>query len=1277
MTNLKYLMKKASALLLAATMCLGMMTAPAAATSPEEEEISVGSFVNISGDGGADAISLCADRTFKAAIPVDMTEEDALAALESLEWNLDYLEEMEYVDLDLYPNHTEGGMLDTWKCQNNQPMFTNIESGVEVVDGKVYLTVTFDSNEYFYSRNVADPSAPHSNGGAYLDVCGYYDLEAVCEDAVLAAVKIKIAPYDNFHTMDEIYEEIDEMVEYAAENTDLYVEKFSMGMSAGDNGLEALDMPYLIIAKDQEAVANWLEIKAYAESDPTGLLADIESGALGDYQVPVLYSNVHANEVAASDGIIKFTWMLLEAAANSGEIDYDTLTGFTAEGEAELAAQLGEPGAADSVAIPDLVADDATFLGYIKGKDANGKTLSKSGVVDLETYYEIETITVDLDALLDDIFFIIVPEENVEGRTYVTRTSSGGFDLNRDNSFQTQEETQNMTKMIAFWNPVSFTEFHGRVQTFQCEPCDPPHEPNFEYDLLAEHLMTGGEALGIAAIANNDGFNSYVIPQRDYLSYTGETNEDGSYQTCWYDPWDDMSTSYTPQYAMLHGTVSYTVELPAYNDDTSTAVAYGILGQADYVANEKEGYLVAQTKILERGVTNFNSDAYELVGQWFCDQYDIEGAEADIFRPEYDGEGQNGNFYPECYIIPVDAENQVNLDAADQMLEYLDRNGVQMMFANEAFVYDGVEYPAGTAVVSMYQAKRSVANGVLYDGTVITEWPVLYSEGITAFNYTRGFDMIVCAEPAAYETIAAACSVSDSWEITSALIGTAVNKVIITNASEASTAAINDLLQSNKQVEMIIEGEYKGSFLVSYADYLSVADEYLITAVALENGIPATKTISKAPVIYINGKPADNTSGFVKSTLVSSVANYNYDRQAMEMLGFETTDNPADADLIIGATKLDNAALAAVKAGISYIGYGSSVASTIAKLFPSGQMARTTVGGSSMDALAYVTYPSTESMITASYIAEGDNILYGYGAGYFSSIPVGAEILVQIDGSKEALEGFLCSTGAHFDDFFNDSIQAFAYQGESVDGDYIDIVVFANTLTNKMHQRDEFNYISNAAFNAVLTDSDSGSSSGSSSSSSGSSAKPVAPAEPETEAWVNPFTDVSENAYYYKAAAWAVQNGVTTGMTESTFEPGAACNRAQAITFLWRASGSPEPKTTENPFADVSKDAYYYKAILWAVENGITSGVTANAFQPTGTVTRGQAMTFLWRMTGEQKVSAENSFADVAANTYYHDAVLWAAQNGITSGKSATAFGPADSCVRSHMVTFLYNHFVQ
>ena len=122
----------------------------------------------------------------------------------------------------------------------------------------------------------------------------------------------------------------------------LYVEQFSMGQSQGDNGLESLDMPYLIVAKDKAAVDKGQEIKAEAESDPTALRKKLESGALGDYQVPVMYSNIHANEVAASDGILAFAWMLVETAASeSGTIDYDKLTGFTAAGKAELAEQMG------------------------------------------------------------------------------------------------------------------------------------------------------------------------------------------------------------------------------------------------------------------------------------------------------------------------------------------------------------------------------------------------------------------------------------------------------------------------------------------------------------------------------------------------------------------------------------------------------------------------------------------------------------------------------------------------------------------------------------------------------------------------------------------------------------------------------------------------------------------------------------------------------------------------------------------------------------------------
>ena len=173
------------------------------------------------------------------------------------------------------------------------------------------------------------------------------------------------------------------------------------------------------------------------------------------------------------------------------------------------------------------------------------------------------------------------------------------------------------------------------------------------------------------------------------------------------------------------------------------------------------------------------------------------------------------------------------------------------------------------------------------------------------------------------------------------------------------------------------------------------------------------------------------------------------------------------------------------------------------------------------------------------------------------------------------------------------------------------------------------------------------------------------------------FTDVAEDAYYHDAVLWAVENGITNGMTESTFAPKATCTRAQMVTFLWRAAGCPVPQNAAHSFTDLDKDAYYYNAVLWAVEKGITNGVSLDAFDPNGTVTRGQAMTFLWRMDGKTAADADHTFTDVEDGAYYEDAVAWGADEAITNGTSATTFSPDDACIRGQIVTFLYNYLVK
>ena len=169
----------------------------------------------------------------------------------------------------------------------------------------------------------------------------------------------------------------------------------------------------------------------------------------------------------------------------------------------------------------------------------------------------------------------------------------------------------------------------------------------------------------------------------------------------------------------------------------------------------------------------------------------------------------------------------------------------------------------------------------------------------------------------------------------------------------------------------------------------------------------------------------------------------------------------------------------------------------------------------------------------------------------------------------------------------------------------------------------------------------------------------------------DPYGDVSKDSYYYDAVKWAAETGVTTGVGDGLFAPEWVCTRGQIVTFLWRASGSPAPKATELPFTDVAADAYYAQAVLWAVEKGITNGTSETTFGPDQTCTRAHAVAFLYRMSGSP-AAAGSTFSDVAADVYYSTAVAWAVEKGITNGTSGTTFSPDDTCTRGQIVTFLY-----
>ena len=170
----------------------------------------------------------------------------------------------------------------------------------------------------------------------------------------------------------------------------------------------------------------------------------------------------------------------------------------------------------------------------------------------------------------------------------------------------------------------------------------------------------------------------------------------------------------------------------------------------------------------------------------------------------------------------------------------------------------------------------------------------------------------------------------------------------------------------------------------------------------------------------------------------------------------------------------------------------------------------------------------------------------------------------------------------------------------------------------------------------------------------------------------NPFVDVPEDIWYIDAVLWAVDKGITSGTSDTTFSPGNKVTRAQAVTFLWAAAGKPEPASNENPFVDVVETDYFYKAVLWASENGITAGFDDTHFGPGLICTREQVVTFLWAAAGRPESSASVNFTDVQSGAWYYAPVAWAVENKITSGMDDGTFGVGQTCTRAQVVTFLY-----
>ena len=419
-------------------------------------------------------ISLAEDATATVTLPTNLTENELAAAMDAgLSLSLDRDTQRGYLNPEKFPNPYQGGPLDSWKTQRDTQMFQVDDYGFAFDDdGKVSLVLYLNISCYFANRSGSvDYSAPHSNGGAYLGLCGYYTLRVTADGKDIASCHAKVVPYDSFRTVYELYDDLEAL---AAMDTDLYVSKESMGQTTTDG----YDMPYLIVADSKESVDKWLAYTDLVESDPDLVLTKLANGDFDDLRVPMFASNVHSNENAAVNGILEFAHLLLE----NETINVNTLEGFTDAGKELLAQEMAK----QNVAVPEQIKDFASYIGFIRGENgykANGSLYS--GQLDLAAYYNVQENRVNVKELLGDVFMVIVPEQNIEGYEHMTRTTGQGYDPNRDEANQTLFEDANAMALVNKFNPMVFTEIHGRVEAMLIEPCTPPHEPNYEYDLIA------------------------------------------------------------------------------------------------------------------------------------------------------------------------------------------------------------------------------------------------------------------------------------------------------------------------------------------------------------------------------------------------------------------------------------------------------------------------------------------------------------------------------------------------------------------------------------------------------------------------------------------------------------------------------------------------------------------------------------------------------------------------------------------------------------------------
>ncbi|VTS98831.1 LPXTG cell wall surface protein, zinc carboxypeptidase family [Streptococcus gordonii] len=698
------------------------------------------------------------------------------------------------------------------------------------------------------------------------------------------------------------------------------------------------DVKLGIISSDQKSIDDYLNTtNQKALTKPAEMLAALKNGTL-DYKLPVLINNTHADEQPAIDIITG----LFNAFATKDTISFQTT-------------------------------------------DANG--LAKN-------------VTLSVKELLKKFIFLFDFTENPDGDVANTRALANGIDPNRDTSYQANPETRTVAGLINKWNPIALYDIHGFVKEFLIEPATPPHDPNFEYDLLSENMLENAHHMGRAGVANSK-YDSYIIPKLD-----------------WGDGWDDSFSGYTGVYAMYHGILGHTIEIPEGNQESYKAGYHAVLGGISYLSQNPDKLMEMRLNFYLRGINKVEDPKAE---------NELVGPDGKVV-----GRIKNGQkkFFPDYYVIPMGLDKNNDSQQAFNMIEYFKRNGVTLKELKE----DVGNYKKGDLVVDMAQAKRGYANHILYKGSNESAWSAMYAELLVNFPDMRGFKAEAVFKDKLFD--------GKLGDVT-ALRATRTSEInhsapyyVIANTSDSAVKAVNQAIRQGKKVYLTDDG-----YIVDTPTFENLLGDYAIYGDALykvPNGpsLKALKVYSPPHQFYWAGVDSPTHTAL-----------------ALKNLGFDLVDTPEEADVVVLESNNFDKSLVGLKPTIVV---GGSAMQRLEKLgLIDGFDAEKFSGGSDFEGLMKAIIDDQDPL-TSGY--NKNDLFYSNSGNWIAKAPANFKTLATIASSDYYIAGWWPGN------------EKLANKIVAISGKYNEnpLFVYAGNPTNRLHTIHFYRWISNAVFGSQL-----------------------------------------------------------------------------------------------------------------------------------------------------------------------------------------------------------------